>query len=231
MEERHLSLSDVARHMGRSERTVRRWIKAGKLTAYKPGRDYMIPESAVQEFVKGSEVYPKGLEPPLPFEPETSDVERRRRLAHAAGEAPGWIEETLIPWAKTQGWEWFLLSPQSAGRKTFAEQADTLEGEVSRVLRVADDVRRERIAVFDTLTRERNQDGPLFGQKPQGWRTADEALARLGERSANIEGLRRELSRFYTALEISLLTYVQDLEGGAGREEARPHAVQLMGAA
>jgi excisionase family DNA binding protein len=61
MEDRHLSLSEVAGLMGVSERTVRRWIKSGKLTAYKPGRDYRIPESSVREFVEDSEISPKGL--------------------------------------------------------------------------------------------------------------------------------------------------------------------------
>jgi excisionase family DNA binding protein len=70
MEDRHLSLSEVSGSMGVSERTVRRWIKSGKLKAYKPGRDYRIPESAVREFVEESEVYPKAarrssLEPSL----------------------------------------------------------------------------------------------------------------------------------------------------------------------
>jgi excisionase family DNA binding protein len=61
MEDRHLSLSEVAGLMGVSERTVRRWIKSGKLKAYKPGRDYRIPESAIREFVEGSEISPIAL--------------------------------------------------------------------------------------------------------------------------------------------------------------------------
>jgi excisionase family DNA binding protein len=70
MEDRQLSLSEVAGLMGVSERTIRRWIKSGKLKAYKPGRDYRIPESAVREFVEESEVSPKAgrrssLEPTL----------------------------------------------------------------------------------------------------------------------------------------------------------------------
>ena len=67
MEERHLSLGEVAGLLSVSERTVRRWIKSGKLKAYKPGRDYRIPESAVRQFVEESEVYPKGLVPPSLF--------------------------------------------------------------------------------------------------------------------------------------------------------------------
>src|ERR687890_1832960 len=70
MEDRNLSLSAVAGTLGVSERTVRRWIQSGKLKAYKPGRDYRIPESAVRELVEESEISPKAesrssLEPTL----------------------------------------------------------------------------------------------------------------------------------------------------------------------
>lgn len=70
MEDQQLSLSEVAGLMGVSERTVRRWIKAGRLQAFKPGRDYRIPASALRAFVRESEVSPKArgrssLEPTL----------------------------------------------------------------------------------------------------------------------------------------------------------------------
>jgi excisionase family DNA binding protein len=64
VEEQTRSLSEVAGLMGVSERTVRRWIKSGRLKAYKPGRDYRIPESGLREFIEESEVSPK--EPALP---------------------------------------------------------------------------------------------------------------------------------------------------------------------
>ncbi len=67
MEERHLSLSEATEVLGISERTAYRWIKSGKLRAYKPGRDYRIPESAISDMMKRSEAYPK-VQPPLPFE-------------------------------------------------------------------------------------------------------------------------------------------------------------------
>src|SRR5215210_450508 len=57
--EEHLSLAEAAERLGISERTARRWIKSGKLRAYKPGRDYWIPESALAELVEESEVHPK----------------------------------------------------------------------------------------------------------------------------------------------------------------------------
>jgi excisionase family DNA binding protein len=59
MEEPHLSLSEAAHRLDISERTARRWIKSGKLRAYKPGRDYWIPESAIKEVVVTSQVRPK----------------------------------------------------------------------------------------------------------------------------------------------------------------------------
>ena len=67
MEERHVPLSTVAGRLGVSERTVRRWIQAGKLKATRPGRDYRIPESAVKALVEEGEVTPKA-QSPLPLE-------------------------------------------------------------------------------------------------------------------------------------------------------------------
>jgi excisionase family DNA binding protein len=64
MEEQHLSLSEAAHRLDISERTARRWIKSGKLRAYKPGRDYWIPESAIKEVVIASKVRPKVEAPP-----------------------------------------------------------------------------------------------------------------------------------------------------------------------
>src|SRR5215218_1214300 len=74
MEDRHFSLSEVAIGLRVSERTVRRWIKDGKLKAYKPGRDYRIPESAVRALVEESEAAPKAEAPPSLF----NNLEERR---------------------------------------------------------------------------------------------------------------------------------------------------------
>jgi excisionase family DNA binding protein len=73
MEDQHFSLSEVAIGLRVSERTVRRWIKAGKLKAYKPGRDFRIPESAVRELVERGEVSPKAQAARL-LEPSFNDV-------------------------------------------------------------------------------------------------------------------------------------------------------------
>jgi excisionase family DNA binding protein len=89
MEDRQLSLSEVAGLMGVSERTVRRWIKAGKLRAYKPGRDYRIPEGGLRQFIAESEISPKG-ESRSSLEPSFNDVladERREDIEEVALEA------------------------------------------------------------------------------------------------------------------------------------------------
>jgi excisionase family DNA binding protein len=76
MEERHVPLSTVAGRLGVSERTVRRWIKTGKLKATRPGRDYRIPESALRELVEEGEVSPKA--PASPSQRSLFNVEERR---------------------------------------------------------------------------------------------------------------------------------------------------------
>jgi excisionase family DNA binding protein len=83
VEEPTRSLSEVAGAMGVSERTVRRWIKSGRLKAYKPGRDYHIPEAALRQFIDESEVRPKEGAPfsPQPtFNHVIAEEERRAKF-------------------------------------------------------------------------------------------------------------------------------------------------------
>jgi excisionase family DNA binding protein len=100
MEERHVPLSTVAGRLGVSERTVRRWIKAGKLRAYRPGRDYRIPESALREFVEESEISPKAPAPsPEPSLLNGLEDERRtseyQRWADVVGGYAAWWEHQI----------------------------------------------------------------------------------------------------------------------------------------
>lgn len=87
-EERLLSLAEACEVLGKSERTLYRWIKSGKLKAYKPGRDYEIPESAIQEMRERSEVYPK-VQAPL-FTPE--QVAEPRRLEAIIDDLREWLQ-------------------------------------------------------------------------------------------------------------------------------------------
>jgi excisionase family DNA binding protein len=57
-EERLLSLEDVAGRLQVSDQSVRRWIKAGKLAAYKPGLEWRISPSDLEDFLE-TRSYPK----------------------------------------------------------------------------------------------------------------------------------------------------------------------------
>ncbi len=50
--EKKYTLQEAADVLGISELTARRWVKAGKLKAYKPGLRYLIPASAIEELLK-----------------------------------------------------------------------------------------------------------------------------------------------------------------------------------
>jgi excisionase family DNA binding protein len=78
-EEQFLSLEDVAARLQVSDQTVRRWIKSGKLTAYKPGLEYRIRATDLEEFLRAREVRPKAPRR-SPSEPSFNDVlaEERR---------------------------------------------------------------------------------------------------------------------------------------------------------
>jgi excisionase family DNA binding protein len=97
VEDQTRSLSEVAGLMGVSERTVRRWIKSGRLKAYKPGRDYRIPETALRRFIEESEISPK-VQAPLSPQPSFNDVlGEEQRYALLAGLLEDWyylIEQT-----------------------------------------------------------------------------------------------------------------------------------------
>jgi excisionase family DNA binding protein len=85
--------------MGISERTARRWIKSGKLRAYKPGRDYWIPESALTELVEESEVHPKASASSQPsFNGLLEEEQRLSRFSEAIiAVAAKWGEAMASP--------------------------------------------------------------------------------------------------------------------------------------
>ena len=64
--EERLSLREAADALGISEVTARRWVKAGKLKAYQPGRKYLIPREAVDDLLDSDSG--KALAPESPKE-------------------------------------------------------------------------------------------------------------------------------------------------------------------
>ena len=52
VDERYLTLPEVAERLKVSRRTIYRWIKSGDLNAYQFGREYRITESALKDFLE-----------------------------------------------------------------------------------------------------------------------------------------------------------------------------------
>ena len=57
--EEFLSPQEVGDRLGASVYTVRRWIKAGDLPAIRPGKEYRVRQSDLEEFLRAREVRPK----------------------------------------------------------------------------------------------------------------------------------------------------------------------------
>jgi excisionase family DNA binding protein len=51
VDERYLTLPELAERLQVSRRTVYRWIKDGSLSAYQFGREYRITESDLKDFL------------------------------------------------------------------------------------------------------------------------------------------------------------------------------------
>jgi excisionase family DNA binding protein len=81
--EEFLSPQEAGERLGVSVYTVRRWVQAGRLRAFKPGKEYRIRESDLEEFLQAREVRPKAPSR-SPFERSFNDVLEERRLSRFA---------------------------------------------------------------------------------------------------------------------------------------------------
>ena len=107
MQAEFMSLQDVGDTLGVDVQTVRRWVKAGRLKAFRPGKDYRIREADLEEFLRTREVRPKVPPQPLP--------EQAERLRD--------VRETFGPTAKSleaycERWEEKLLVAQAEAGPT-----------------------------------------------------------------------------------------------------------------
>jgi excisionase family DNA binding protein len=60
VEERYFTVEEVADRLRVSHMTVYRWIKAGKLGAYKLGGEFRITEQDIERFLKAQRFRAKG---------------------------------------------------------------------------------------------------------------------------------------------------------------------------
>ncbi|MCA1716261.1 MAG: excisionase family DNA-binding protein [Actinobacteria bacterium] len=136
MEDQTRSLSEVAGLMGVSERTVRRWIKAGRLKAYKPGRDYRIPETGLRAFIEESEISPKA-QAPLSF----NDVleEERRAL--------GIVRDQLAAYAHISKRLEAVAAARTFEADAFRKADEGLEEAMSELHRALRELRDQGVAI------------------------------------------------------------------------------------
>jgi excisionase family DNA binding protein len=137
----------VGNEIGVSDQTVRRWVKAGELAAYKPGKEYRIKGSDLEEFLKAREVSPK-VQSPLP----EADVQRRKsRLPEVADLLLDFAQLLLLSWqaelpsrAQANDYEWlantailwraFRLSNYGVLKELSAEGLDDKQDGLSRYM-------------------------------------------------------------------------------------------------
>jgi excisionase family DNA binding protein len=86
-----LSPQEAGDRLGVSVYTVRRWIQEGRIPAYKPGKEYRIRDSDLEEFLQTREVRPKGRAS-SPLEPTLNGLlEEERR------------KDVYLPWLEFAG--------------------------------------------------------------------------------------------------------------------------------
>jgi excisionase family DNA binding protein len=96
-----LPLPEAAERLGVSIYTVRRWIKDGKLRAFRPGKEYRVREADLEEFLAAREVRPKEVASPsqrslfngLEDERRTKLEEARRAVQYITGRAERYEQE------------------------------------------------------------------------------------------------------------------------------------------
>jgi putative resolvase len=97
-----LPLPEAAERLGVSIYTVRRWIKDGKLRAFRPGKEYRVQEADLEEFLAAREVRPKAPRR-SPSEPSFNDVLEQQRHSDHLKYLRAWrayLGDRLIEWSQ-----------------------------------------------------------------------------------------------------------------------------------
>jgi excisionase family DNA binding protein len=171
MEEQQFSLSEVAERLKISERTARRWIKSGKLRAYKPGRDYRIPEGALQELAEESEVRPKATAPPA-SQPSLNDElaaeERRSRplLAEIMAELSAGLESAAASddTARIRTLFGMILLLRAGARAAYLDEGGNLRAEFEGQ---PPEEREKNAAALEALDRMYAHIGQAYGVREE----------------------------------------------------------------
>jgi excisionase family DNA binding protein len=192
---KHLSLAEAAERMDISERTARRWIKSGKLRAYKPGRDYWIPESALTELVEESEVHPKASASSQPSFNGLLEEERRLAKREKLIDAlPGWTRAAVEDEEFVQRFEAAKSSPARAKdlRIRQGEEADRIIAQL-RDLKERDAPPAELKAARRDLAQTRARETVCTFMEVDLWRNYDVADVRPVDILAEVAAARHDI--------------------------------------
>jgi len=203
------TIEEVADRLQVSDQTIRRWIKSGRLPAYKPGREWRIAADDLERFLEARSS-PKATAPPsLALEEEWRSTELGRLLAYARGRAQAWetqaAEEQNLrfsSWQAAIAWETPISDEADALAKHIddyhsllvgdtvegaeAEEIESAEQVVAQLWEARRTVGRQVGAVLEKVSDDvRNPEGLV-----QIRRAREQAEAQT---SARLEGLRGKL--------------------------------------
>jgi excisionase family DNA binding protein len=119
-QEQYSTIDEVAERLQVSDQTIRRWIKSGRLAAYKPGREWRIKTEDLERFLEARSS-PKAPAPPSPEPSLFNGLEEERRTAEQFAAQwkyyvtmrVDWCEQVVERTAKTE-WNNPFLSLDSA---------------------------------------------------------------------------------------------------------------------
>jgi excisionase family DNA binding protein len=100
-----LKLPEVARRLGVSEKTARRYVKSGALPSMFVGGAYRVSEEDLEGFLQDAKVTPSGGSPKAPASSQPSfnrllEEERRATISDVLGSWRGMHEEGVARWSR-----------------------------------------------------------------------------------------------------------------------------------
>jgi len=203
------TIEEVADRLQVSDQTIRRWIKSGRLPAYKPGREWRIATDDLERFLEARSS-PKATAPPsLTLEEEWRSTELGPLLALARSRAQDWETQAadvkafhFSTWHSAIAWETAISNEADALAEHIDDYhcllvGDTVEGAEAEEIERAEQVVAQLWEARRTVGR---QVGAVLEKvsddvrDPEGFvqirRAREQAEAQT---SARIEGLRGKL--------------------------------------
>jgi excisionase family DNA binding protein len=184
--ERFHTISEVARLLEVSDQSIRRWIKAGELKAYKPKKEYRIAESDLQEFLEGRAV--PLVQTPSPEPSLFNGLEDERRetpydialnAARRQAEQEAQAENRALESGRAQ--TYFMHHENAAAVRLLQHSADELAGDLLEMARHVQQLEEALASAKAPLSLENFP--------------AEQVAAFLAENEQDKERIRRELEK------------------------------------